>query len=168
MRLDRDFYTKSATELAPLLLGKVICHVWNGEVIRGRITETESYMPNDTACHACKGKTNRNAPMYEIGGFSYVYLCYGMHFMFNVVSGDKDSPEAVLIRGIEDFNGPGRATKHLKIDKSLNNIDLVTSNSIWLEDDDISAPKYKAEKRIGIDYADAVAQNRLWRFIAIT
>jgi len=167
MRLERDFYKTDAVELAQNLLGKIICRKWNGEEIRARITETEAYMPYDTACHASRGRTKRNAPMYEAGGTSYVYLCYGIHEMFNVVSGGKDNPQAVLIRGVEGANGPGRVTKLLKIDRSLNSIDMVVSNELWIEDDGNNMPKFETKKRIGIDYALEEDRNRLWRFVVV-
>ena len=165
MRLERNFYIKEATELAPLLLGKVICHSYNGEVIKERITETEAYMQHDTACHANRGRTKRNGPMFLAGGHFYVYLCYGIHEMLNIVSGEAGKPEAVLIRGIEGVSGPGRVTKALKIDRSLNGLDLVSDNNFWIEDDGGATPKYTVEKRIGIDYADEIDKNRLWRFV---
>ena len=167
MRLGREFYLKDAVGLAHELLGKVICREWNGEIIRGRITEAEAYMPYDSACHASRGRTKRNAPMYEAGGTSYVYLCYGIHEMFNVVSGEEENPQAVLIRGIDEASGPGRVTKYMKIDRSLNGVDLVTSDEFWIEDDWSERPKYEAKKRIGIDYALEEDKNRLWRFVVI-
>ena len=100
MKLHNDIYSLDALSLAPLLLGKLICRNINGEIIKARITETESYFgTEDTACHAHKGKTNRTKVLYEAGGIAYVYLCYGMHNLLNVVSGTYGHPEAVLIRG---------------------------------------------------------------------
>lgn len=165
MRLTEDFYKQHATELAPLLLGKLICCQIGNKVIKCRITETECYFgENDTACHAHKGKTERTKIMYERGGKAYVYLCYGIHSLFNVVTGEKDFPEAVLIRGVEGFTGPGKLTKHLQIDCRLNGENLITSDKLWLEDDGFEV-KYKADKRVGIDYATEEYRNILWRFI---
>ena len=165
MRLTKKFYSKTAIECAPLLLGKLICRNLNGKISKHRITETEIYFgENDSACHASKGKTERTKIMYEAGGFAYIYLCYGMHNMLNIVTGKKDHPEAVLIRGIEDANGPGKLTKFLQIDRSLNTEDLTVSNILWLEDDGYS-PKYKTSTRIGINYATEEDRNKLWRFI---
>ena len=149
-----------------MLLGKVICRNWNGDILRGRITEVEAYMPYDSACHAHRGKTARNAPMFEPGGTAYVYLCYGIHEIFNVVSGPEGSPQGVMIRGIEGAIGPGRATKVLKIDRSLSGIDLMASDEIWIEDDGYSFNSFEVKTRIGIDYADEVDRARLWRFVA--
>ena len=106
-RLDRAFYQMHADALAPALLGKLLCRKTADGVIRMRITETECYMgESDTACHASKGKTKRTQVLYEIGGTIYVYLCYGIHDMLNVVAGDAGFPEAVLIRGADDIFGP--------------------------------------------------------------
>ena len=98
--------------------------------------ETECYYgEEDTACHASKGKTERTKVLYEQGGTAYVYLCYGMHSLFNVVSGKKGHPEAVLIRGVTGYNGPGKLTKAMHIDRTLNEEDMVNSDQLWLEDD---------------------------------
>lgn len=167
MKLNFEIYNKNAVELAPLLLGKYLCRNIDGEIIKLKITETEAYYTElDTACHAHKGKTQRTKLLYEQGGIAYIYLCYGIHYMFNVVSGEKDIPQAVLIRGVECFNGPGKLTKALKIDKSLNGESLMTSNKLWLEDND-EIMNYKSTKRIGIEYASEEYRNKLWRFVAI-
>ncbi len=126
MKLNFEFYSQNAIILAPKLLGKLLCRNLDGKIIKLRITETESYFgEKDTACHAHKGKTERTKIMYENGGWVYIYLCYGIHYMFNIVTGVKNSPEAVLVRGVEGFNGPGKLTKALKIDKTLNGENLV-------------------------------------------
>lgn len=167
-RIGREDYLRNAEELAPWLLGKILCHRVDGTVIRAKITETECYLgENDTACHASKGKTKRNAPMYFEGGHLYVYLCYGMHSLINIVSGEKNSPEAVLIRGVEGASGPGKASKLMQIDTAFTGIDLCDAENIWLEDDG-SVVKHTVSKRIGIDYAKEEDRNRLWRFIAKT
>ena len=166
MRLKRDFYIQSADILAPLLLGKILCRRVNGEVLRRRITETEAYVgAYDTACHAFRGKTPRNSVMYEPGGAAYVYLCYGIHNLLNVVSADRDVPEAVLIRGVEGYPGPGELTKALGIDRSLNGADLVTCGELWIEDDGGQPYEYTKTPRIGIDYASDEDKARLWRFV---
>jgi DNA-3-methyladenine glycosylase len=165
MKLNIEFYSQNAIILAPQLLGKLLCRNLDGEIIKFRITETESYFgEEDTACHAYKGKTERTKIMYENGGLAYIYLCYGIHYMFNIVTGVKNFPEAVLIRGIEGFNGPGKLTKILKINKILHGENLADSNKIWLEDDGYKC-NFKATKRIGIDYASEEDKNKLWRFV---
>ncbi|MCL2034887.1 MAG: DNA-3-methyladenine glycosylase [Oscillospiraceae bacterium] len=166
MRIKRDFYIQPADVLAPLLLGKILCRCINGEVLRRRITETEAYVgAYDTACHAFRGKTPRNSVMYEHGGVAYVYLCYGIHHLLNVVSAQKDVPEAVLIRGVEGYPGPGKLTRALSIDRSLNGADFVTSGELWIEDDGGEPPLYAKTPRIGIDYASDEDRTRLWRFV---
>ena len=167
-RLDESDYGVDAVSAAKALLGKVLCRrLDDGSVLRARIVETEAYCgEGDSACHAHCGRTARNAPMYERGGCAYVYLCYGMHNMLNVVTGAKDSPEAVLIRGVEGHVGPGRVTKFLHVDRSLNREPLVTSSTLWIEDDGRSpALRIHATPRIGIGYATKRDQNRKWRFV---
>jgi DNA-3-methyladenine glycosylase len=165
-RIGKTFYNKSAIDLAPKLLGKFLCRKINEKIIKLRITETEAYYgEDDTACHAHKGYTNRTKLMYESGGIAYIYLCYGIHYLLNVVTGKEKFPEAVLIRGIEGFNGPGKLTKTLQITKDLNGENLITSNNIWIEDDGFVA-EYITDTRVGIDYAAEKDKNIEWRFIA--
>ncbi|MDD2434983.1 MAG: DNA-3-methyladenine glycosylase [Bacilli bacterium] len=165
MKLDLDFYSQSALEIAPLLIGKLLVRNIDNQIIKYRITETEIYYgEEDTACHARFGKTNRSKLLYEQGGISYVYLCYGIHYLFNVVTGPKNHPEAVLIRAIEGYNGPGKLTKALHITKDLNGIDLSTSDELWIEDDDYKT-SYTTDKRVGIDYATEEYKNIKWRYI---
>ncbi len=166
-RLDRNDYMKSADKLAPWLLGKIFCRKTESGILRLRITECECYLgENDTACHARCGKTKRNAPMYMIGGHLYVYLCYGIHNLINIVSGEENSPEAVLIRGVEGANGPGKASKKLCVNTSYSGVDLCSCDEIWLEDDGY-IPKYRTDVRVGIDYASIEDRDKLWRFIAV-
>ncbi len=164
-RLDKEYYQQPATVLAPDLIGKLLCRKAEGKVIRCRITETECYYSeNDTACHASKGKTERTKVLYAQGGTAYVYLCYGMHSLFNVVTGEAGFPEAVLIRGVEGHNGPGKLTKALHIDRALNEENMITSEELWIEDDG-EKPAYYTAKRVGIDYAEEKDKNILWRYI---
>ena len=102
--------------------------------------------------------------MYEAGGYTYIYLCYGIHYLLNIVTGPKDHPEAVLIRGIVGFTGPGKLTKAMSIDASLNKQSLITSDEIWIEDDGYQT-NFKTDKRVGIGYASKIDQNKKWRFI---
>lgn len=164
MRLQGDFFKAPATELAPRLLGKVLCRRVGDTVWRRHITETECYFgEEDTACHAHRGRTPRTATLYRAGGVAYVYLCYGIHSLLNVVTGDEGHPEAVLIRAVEDADGPGRTTKRLSIDCTLNGEDLTTSNTLWLEDDGTQYA-FDALPRVGIDYADKADRDRPWRY----
>ena len=165
MRLQSEFYRQNAVKLAPLLLGKFLCRREEGWIIRRRITETEAYVGAvDSACHAYRGRTERNSVMFGPGGLAYVYLCYGIHEMLNVVSGETGEAEAVLIRGAEGFPGPGRLTKAMKIGRGLNGVDLALSDELWLEDDG-ALFEYTAAERVGIGYADEKDRARLWRFI---
>jgi DNA-3-methyladenine glycosylase len=113
VRLDYNFYGQEVLDVAPQLLGKLLVRkLETGELLKYRITETEAYCgEEDTACHARAGKTNRTSVLYEKGGLSYVYLCYGIHYLLNVVTGKKDFPQAVLIRGVEGYSGPAKLTK---------------------------------------------------------
>jgi len=166
IRLTSDFYLRDVLLVAPELLGKqLVCVLPDGFVLKHQITEVEAYKGiNDLACHASKGLTERNRVMFQQGGLVYVYLIYGMYWMLNVVTSGVGNPEAVLIRGITGFSGPGRLTKHLRIDKSFYGEDLTISKRIWIEDLGIS-PKIKTTPRIGVDYAGSYWANIPWRFI---
>lgn len=164
-RMGRRALSRPAQQLAPELLGKLLCRRTDLGVFKYRIMETECYCgEEDTACHASKGKTPRTRVLYEKGGTSYVYLCYGMHALFNVVSGKEGHPEAVLIRGVEGYNGPGKLTRAMEIDRTLNEEDMTVSHKLWLEDDGYR-PAYVRARRVGIDYATQEYRDVLWRFI---
>ena len=165
MILDKSYFSAPATVLAPDLIGKILCRRTDNGIIRSRITETECYFgEDDTACHASKGKTERTKTMYLPGGVTYVYLCYGMHAMLNLVTGEENHPEAVLIRGVSDAKGPGRTTTFMTITTADNALPLTEEGGIWL-DDDGQKPEYIALPRVGIDYAAEEDRNRLWRFV---
>ena len=161
MRLPYEFYHRPCLEVARDLVGKVLVH--NG--LRLRISETEAYCgEEDTACHASKGRTKRTEVMYMDAGTVYIYLCYGMHWMLNIVTGEADQPEAVLIRACVEANGPGKLTKKLGITGEQNRTRVVDPASrLWIEDDGISC-EVLTDKRVGIGYASQEDQNRLWRF----
>ena len=166
MRLGKQDYQRNAVGMAKALLGMTLCRrLDDGTVLRARIVETEAYFgEEDTACHAHKGRTLRTDVMYASGGFAYVYLCYGMHDMLNIVTGPADHPEAVLIRGVEGAIGPGRVTKALQITRAFNRENLVDSDRLWIESEGVSA-RFKATPRIGIGYATKRDQSRKWRFV---
>ncbi len=151
---DKTFYTQPAEELAQELLGMVIVRKnENGELERYRITTTEAYCgEKDKACHSRKGRTERTKVMFGKGGLVYVYLIYGIHWLFNIVANNENSAEAVLICGLDRVKGSGRVGKLLKIDKSFYGEDLITSERIWLEKGE-KPIKYKSMPRVGIDYA---------------
>lgn len=167
MILDKDYYERPANILAPDLIGKYLCRRTSEGIIRARIVETECYFgEEDTACHAHKGKSERTKVMYEAGGITYVYLCYGIHSLLNIVTGPKDHPEAVLIRGVEGAVGPGRATKYMQITTADNALPLCEESGIWIENSDEKRPKIIRTARIGIDYASKRDRERKWRFVA--
>ncbi len=133
--LDKSFYTRDAIIVAKELLGKKICY--NGR--EAIIIETEAYTISDPGSHAYKKKTKRNAVMYDEGGVLYIYLCYGMHELMNIVTDKEGVPSAVLIRAVEPVkgikgktNGPGLVTKALGITRKHNGMSL-TSNELWIE-----------------------------------
>ncbi len=164
-QLKQNFFSQDAYTAAQQLIGKWICRRIDGEIYKFQITETECYIGTfDTACHAYKGKTQRTRVMWEKGGVCYVYLCYGIHYMLNFITGDEGEAEGVLIRGVKGAGGPGRATKAMQIDKSLYGESLLTKDKIWVEDDGQKYP-FTASKRIGIGYASQEDQDRLWRFV---
>lgn len=166
-RLGSDFYARDVLEVAPDLIGKLLVRrLPSGEELRYRITETEAYRgEEDTGCHAKAGKTKRTETLYLKGGHTYIYLCYGVHYLINAVTGREEQPQAALIRGVEGYDGPGRLTKAMQITKELNAVDLTASDEIWIEDDG-AIPEYVTGKRIGIDYADEYYRNIEWRFTA--
>ena len=159
-RLSYDFYHRPCLEVAKDLVGKVL--VYGGQ--RLRISETEAYCGEfDTACHASKGRTRRTEVLYADAGTIYVYLCYGVHWLLNVITGDVDDPQGVLIRACVDADGPGKLTKKLGITGALNRSSAVTSDKLWIEDDGFRC-KIETDKRVGIGYASQEDQDRLWRF----
>jgi len=164
-RLVPDFFLRDALEVAPALIGKILVRRFeDGRIEKYRITETEAYRGmEDLACHASKGRTARTEIMFKQGGTVYVYLIYGMYWMLNFVVGDENIPEAVLIRGIEGFSGPGRLGRALQLDRTFYGENLANSQRIWVED---AEPVYeiKTSKRIGIKYAGEEWENKLWRF----
>jgi len=168
------------------LLGKLLFTQINGVVTCGIINETESYRgPDDKACHAYNfRRTERNKMMYAVGGHSYVYMCYGMHYLFNIVTSVLDEPHAVLIRSIypligqhimhkrrkstTDYPhltyGPGKTAQALGIDRSFNG-ERLDSKKIWIQESLITVDSNKIEElpRVGVDYAGEHARLP-WRF----
>jgi len=175
--LPAEFYQrKNVLRIAKELLGKVLVTNWEGIITSGRIVESEAYNGvSDKASHAANGRrTMRNEIMYGKGGFSYVYLCYGIHHLFNVVTNIQDTPHAILIRGVEPVEGieemlkrtgkkkpdytltrgPGNLSKALGIYTRHNGI-ILSGEKIYIADD---GKRYRgteivATPRIGVDYA---------------
>ncbi len=166
MKLDYDFFDRDCLDVAPDLVGKVIVRkLDDGTQIRVRITETESYRGiEDKACHASKGVTPRTKILFDKPATIYVYICYGMHFLMNVVTEKEGTPQAVLIRCGEKFNGPAKLTKAISVDKSFNGESFINNTRIWIEDDGYK-PEVITAPRVGIDYAGDEWKNKPWRFI---
>ncbi|MDO9117058.1 MAG: DNA-3-methyladenine glycosylase [Nitrospira sp.] len=168
--LPRDYFNRSTLAVARSLLGKYLVRLIDGREIAGKIIEVEAYVgPRDKACHAAKGRTQRTEVMFGPSGMAYVYLIYGMYHCLNVVTEREEFPAAVLIRAIEVdgvlIDGPGRLCRALRIDRSLNRIDLTIQESLWFEDrgSRILRRQVAALPRIGVDYAGVWA-TKLWRF----
>ncbi len=164
-RLGEEFFARDCLALAPELVGKILFHRVGDELLSLRVTETEAYRGcEDTACHASKGKTARNSVLWEKPGTVYVYLCYGVHWLLNVISGSEGEPQGVLIRACEGYPGPGRLTKYLRIGGEQNKMSFVDSDELWFADDGLR-PEIRTAPRVGIGYASGEDQARLWRFI---
>ena len=164
-KLEYSFFHRDCLDVARDLVGKVLVRATPQGELRLRITQTEAYCgESDTACHAHKGRTKRTEVMYAQAGTVYIYLCYGMHWMLNIVTGEEDVPEAVLIRACAGAEGPGKLTKYLGITGELNRSNVCDSLDLWIEDDGFPC-SVRTDKRVGIAYASEEDQNRLWRFI---
>ena len=187
MKVPLSFYKQNdVVSIGKNLLGKYIFTCLDNVLTGGMIVETESYKGlEDKASHSYKGRcTERTKTMYETGGVTYVYFCYGMHYLLNVVTNKKNIPDAVLIRAIEPTYGietmlkrrnktkvcrnltagPGALSQALGIDKTLNNIKL-NSSMIWIEEKGVDIKEHQIIKspRVGIDYAEEHALLP-WRF----
>ncbi|MBQ4600248.1 MAG: DNA-3-methyladenine glycosylase [Oscillospiraceae bacterium] len=163
--LPYEFYRRPCLDVAHDLVGKVLVHKTEAGELRLRISETEAYCGEaDTACHAHKGRTNRTEVLYADGGTVYIYLCYGIHWLLNIVTGEENDPQAVLIRACIDAPGPGRLTKKLGITGRLNRTSALGNDALWIEDDGFACG-VKTGKRVGIGYATQEDQDRPWRFI---
>lgn len=189
-RLHHSFYLRTdVVQVARDLLGKVLVTEFDGRRTAGMITETEAYRaPDDRACHAYNNRrTARTEVMFAEGGRAYIYLCYGMHHLFNVVTATEDTAHAVLIRAIEPLEGlawmqerrairnisspalttgPGALSQALGLTTRWTGQSLFLPDTpVWLEDRDIpvSADAIVMGKRIGVDYAGECA-DWPWRF----
>lgn len=148
-------------------MGKVLVRTTAQGRAEHVIVETEAYHgPADLACHASKGRTARTEVMFAPGGRWYVYLCYGIHEMLNLVTGPVDFPAAVLIRGVEQITGPGRLTRRLAIDRGLNGQLALPESGLHLEDHgiEVSRQHILAGPRVGVEYAGPVWARKPWRF----
>ena len=163
------FFDRPTPEVARDMLGKWLClKKEGGKNLRMRISETEAYDgPDDKACHAYRGKTPRNEVMFGPPGHWYVYLCYGMHWMLNVVAGPVGYPAAVLIRGCQGISGPGRLTKAFSVNRRHDRLKASRTSGLWIEDDGLALSKADIETspRIGIGYAGHEWVNKPYRFL---
>jgi len=182
-----DYADRSPTAAARFLLGKFVCVQTVDGYAEGMILETEAYGgAKDRASHAFGNRrTPRTETMFAAGGVAYVYLCYGMHRLFNIVTGPMDSPESVMVRAVKitagrelvqqrrrgikekDWcNGPARVCGELGIEMHHNRHDLLLGEKIWVEDRGVRIPRHSVERapRVGVDYAGAWAR-KPWRFI---
>jgi len=160
MRLNSDFFHRPCLEVAEALVGKVL--VCGDKKLR--ISETEAYCgESDTACHAHKGRTKRTEVLYAEAGTIYVYLCYGIHWLLNIVTGEENEPEAVLIRACCEAAGPGKLTKALGITGEFNRQHICRQEELYIEDDGFRC-EVATDKRVGIGYASQEDQDKLWRF----
>ena len=187
-KLKFSFYQRqNVVQIAKELLGKILVTNWKGIITSGRIVESEAYAGAiDKASHASGGRrTPRNEIMYGDGGHAYVYLCYGIHHLFNVVTNSKDIPHAILIRGLDPLEGieemllrtrkkkldhtltrgPGNVSKALGISTKHTGTSLL-GNKIFIADDGVKFSKrlVTASPRIGVDYAgkDALLPYRFY------
>jgi DNA-3-methyladenine glycosylase len=183
-KLPLSFYLRDdVVQIAKDLLGKVLVTNWGEGRTSGRIIETEAYQgTEDRASHASKGRTDRTEVMFGEGGTAYVYLCYGVHQMFNIVTNRQDTPDAVLIRGVEPLegaeimlqrtgkkkldptvtSGPGRVGKAFGFHTSQCGL-LLTGDELYIGDDGFKVPEEKvgASPRVGVDYA---GEHAAWHY----
>jgi DNA-3-methyladenine glycosylase len=165
-RLSPGFFQRNVLEVAPELPGKILVRKFdNGQISKFIITEVEAYSGDgDRACHASKGKTPRTEVMFREGGLVYIYLVYGIHWLLNIVTGREGDASAVLIRGLEGIDGPGRVGKALCLDKSFYGENLFSSNRIWIEDSEEKV-EFTTSPRIGIHYAGEPWVSKHWRYV---
>lgn len=166
-KLPMSFYSQKTERVASALLGKRLVRIWRGKRLSGVIVETEAYLgANDAACHTWKNRrTDRVNSMFLAGGHAYVYMIYGMHYCFNVVSRGLNEPEAVLIRAIEPddlslwrTDGPGRLCKALRISRAHDGFRL-DGETIFIEQSGRFPAKEEIGRspRVGVEYAGEAA-----------
>jgi len=168
--LPRIYFTRPTLTVARSLIGKYVVREIDGRILAGKILEVEAYVgPQDKACHASKGRTQRTEVLFGPPGVAYVYLIYGIYHCLNVVTEREEFPSAVLIRAIEIdgelIDGPGRLCRALEIDRRLNRVDLTTGESLWFEDRGVLVQRgdVGTHPRVGVDYAGEWAK-KPWRF----
>ena len=185
--IQQEFFARPTVAVARALLGQRLVREFDGQRLSGIIVETEAYVgPDDSACHASRGRTPRTEVMYGPAGHAYIYFIYGMHYMLNLVTEVEGFPAAVLIRAVEPVegievmqahrprissqvnltNGPGKLCQALAIDQMLHGHDVTIGQALWFEaGNPLSESVIAAGPRIGIAYArpeDRVAPWRFW------
>jgi DNA-3-methyladenine glycosylase len=171
-QLSKKFFERRTLVVARELLGKYLVRRVRRHrgytAIKEKITEVEAYVgPHDLACHSSRGRTKRNGPMYAKAGTIYIYFTYGMHWMLNIVTERKDFPAAVLIRGTENYKGPGILTRELKIDKKLNGKMLGKKSGLWITESSGASGevgKIRRLPRVGVAYAGPIWSQKKYRF----
>ncbi len=168
--LDTTFFSRPTCMVAHDLLGKYLVRRVRGKERAYFITETEAYDgPCDRANHASRGRTSRTEVMFGPAGCWYVYLCYGMHWMLNIVTGPTGYPAAVLIRGIEEADGPGKLTKLVGVTQTQNAKPAIVKTGLWIEDRGVCIleGQIRAMPRVGVAYAKEWA-DKPWRYVYTT
>jgi len=166
--LTKTFFNRKTLTVAQELLGKYLVRKIGKREVALKIIEVEAYDgPGDLASHASHGKTERNKIMFGPASNFYVYFTYGIHWMLNVVTGPKDYPAAILIRGAGDISGPARLTKFLRITGKMNNKPAEPMSGLWFEDrgELINKRNIKRTPRIGVNYAGEVWAKKPYRFV---
>lgn len=165
--LDESFFSRDTVLVARELIGQTLCREIDGAVRRMPITEVEAYDgPADLACHARVGRTGRTEIMFGPAGRWYIYLCYGIHWLANVVTGPEGFPAAVLLRAAGEFTGPGRLTKGLTVNGALNRELVAPATGFWIEAAErVPDPEVVIGPRIGVDYAGPVWAAAPYRFV---
>lgn len=165
--LDAEFFARPALAVAKDLIGKLVVRRIGRHETSVLVTETEAYIgPHDLACHASKGRTPRTEPLFGPPGCWYVYFIYGIHWMLNAVTDEDGYPSAVLFRGAGPWNGPGKLTKGLEIDKAFNAQPISPATGLWIEDRGykVLPSNIRRTPRIGVSYAGDWAA-KPYRFI---
>ncbi len=175
--LNEKFFNRPVLTVAKEMLGKFLIRRRGGKETALMITEVEAYDGSkDKASHASRGKTERNKVMFGGAGNWYVYFTYGMHWMLNIVTGPKDYPAAILIRGTDKISGPARITKYLKIDKKFNGKPANRKTGLWIaasvnrgKPRPKGAGRFKIKRlpRVGVAYAGKWA-DKPYRFKLLT
>lgn len=166
--LKQSFFDRSTKVVAQDLLGKYLVRRHRGVTCAYRIVEVEVYDGvRDKASHASRGRTARTEVMFGSPGRFYVYLCYGMYYMLNIVTRERGYPAAILIRGVEGISGPGRVTRTLGIGCDFHGASPSRKNGLWFEDrgDPVSKQKIRSLARVGVSYAGPVWSKKKWRFV---